>query len=55
MNDLMVEARIWLTIICSHVSLTTNMTNVPIMQAQMVACLMDNIPLNVGHFVLSNI
>lgn len=31
------------------------MTYIPIMQAYAVACLIDNISLNVGHFVLSKI
>lgn len=55
MSDFTVEARIWLTIICSRVSPFINLTNITTMYALMVACLFDNIPLNVGRFVLMEI
>lgn len=52
MNGFTTESWIWLTIICSRVSPTTNMTNISIMQAQMVACIKDNISVNFGRFVI---
>lgn len=47
--------QIWLTIIYSRVSSSTNLENIPTMHALMVACLLDNIPLNVVRFVLMDI
>lgn len=55
MIDFIAEARIWMSIICSWVSPTTNMTNVPTMHAQMVVCILYNISLNVARFMLMEI
>lgn len=52
MTNFISEARIWLSIICSSVSRTTNLMNVSTMRDQMVACLFNSIPLSVGHFLL---
>lgn len=37
LSEFIVEARIWLAIICSHVSRCGNMTNIPVMQAHMIS------------------
>lgn len=55
LNEFTVEARISLTVIYSCGSLSTNMTYIPFMRANMVACLLYNIPFNVGQFVFSKI
>lgn len=55
MSDFTTEARILLTIIYSRVSPSTNLMNFLTMCAQMVACPLYNILLNVGHFMLMKI
>lgn len=46
------EARIQLNIICSRVSPSSNVTDVPSLQARMIACILDGILLNVGHYII---
>lgn len=48
MNDFTVEARFWLTIIYSRVSLCTHMTGVTGLRARMVSCILSGITLDVG-------
>lgn len=55
LNDFTAEAQIWFSIICSRFSPSTNLTNVMVMCAQIVASLLDYIPLNVCHFVILDI
>lgn len=52
MGDFAAETILYLTIICSRISFLSNMKNVPTMYAEIVACLLDNILLNDGQFVL---
>lgn len=55
LNEIITEARIWLTIIYSCISLSIKMTNICVMLAQMVAWILDNILFIVGLFVISNL
>lgn len=55
LHDFTFKAQIWLAIIYSRVSLCTNITYIPDMRGQKVACILENILLNVGRLVLSNI
>lgn len=54
LHNFIVEAWIWLAIICSWVSPCNNITYVLDMQSRMVECILDNFPLNVGCIMLSN-
>lgn len=54
-NEFTIEARIYFTIIYIRVSLCTSMTYILVIRDQMLACLLENIPLNIGRFILSEI
>lgn len=54
-KEFTVEAKIWLAIICSRVSLVSNVWNVPILRALMVACILNGTPLNVGEIFVNEL
>lgn len=55
MNDFTAKARIWLNTIFGQIFPYTHITVVTNMCSCMVACKLDNIPLNVGRLVISDI
>lgn len=55
MNNLTNEARIWLNIIYSRVSLFTHMTTVTDMQARMVASILSGISPNMKEIMISEL
>lgn len=53
-NDFTVEARIWLNIICSQIFPCTHLTVVTDLCSHMVACILDDISLNIGQLIISD-
>ncbi|MCD9644444.1 hypothetical protein HAX54_032658 [Datura stramonium] len=51
-EELTTKATIWLAIICSRVSPAGNVRNIPVLWAQMTACILDSIGINVGRFII---
>jgi len=51
-GDFTAEAKMWLYIIASRVSPCGNVSDVPYTRALIIACILDGIPVNVGHYIV---
>ncbi|KAH0729875.1 hypothetical protein KY289_001063 [Solanum tuberosum] len=47
------ESRNWISNVCSRVSPCGNTSCIPVLRAQIVACILDDIPLNVGNLIVN--
>ncbi|KAG5585904.1 hypothetical protein H5410_046338 [Solanum commersonii] len=52
-SDLTAEARIWMSIVCNSISPGRNIRNIPMLLAQKMACVLDNVPLNIGQLIVN--
>ncbi|KAK6773791.1 hypothetical protein RDI58_029029 [Solanum bulbocastanum] len=52
-SHLTAEARIWMSIVCSRIYTSGNISKIFVLQALIVACALNDIPLNVGHLIVN--
>ncbi|KAG5630750.1 hypothetical protein H5410_002467, partial [Solanum commersonii] len=50
-TEFIAELRNWISNVCSWVSPCGNTSCIPVLRAQIVACILDDIPLNVGNLI----
>ncbi|KAH0776652.1 hypothetical protein KY290_008063 [Solanum tuberosum] len=49
--DFTAEARTWMSIVYGCISPSGNISNILVLRAQIVACVIDDLSLNMGHFI----
>ncbi|KAG5595495.1 hypothetical protein H5410_036727 [Solanum commersonii] len=47
------QASTWMSIVCNSISPSVNIRTILILQAQIVACVLDNVLLNIGHLIVN--
>lgn len=52
-SNLTAGARIWISIVCNRISPSRNIRNIPMLLAQKMACVLDNVPLNIGQLIVN--
>ncbi|KAH0743246.1 hypothetical protein KY290_031239 [Solanum tuberosum] len=47
------EASTWMSIVCNSISPSVNIRTILMLQAQIVACVLDNVLVNIGHLIVN--